>query len=203
MSDPTWPTPRRRWTRCSSTPRSGRARFLPDASTARFAGGLARRPGTTGRRLRRPGGRGGPRRRRHLHDRAVAAGPPIRRPGVDARTHCCAACCRPTSRRRRPPNELVDDAGLGWRDEQRVRFLVENLVEALSPSNLPLVNPASAKAAVDTGGLNFLRGGLQPAAGHGQRRRGYRRWWTDRRSRSAATSRPRPARWCCAPSCWS
>ena len=35
---------------------------------------------------------------------------------------------------------------LGWRDEQRVRFLVDNLVEALAPSNLPLANPASAKA---------------------------------------------------------
>jgi len=32
-------------------------------------------------------------------------------------------------------------------------------VAALSPSNLPLVNPASVKAAVDTAGLNFLRGG--------------------------------------------
>ena len=33
-----------------------------------------------------------------------------------------------------------------------MRFLVENLVEALSPSNVPLVNPASAKAAIDTAG---------------------------------------------------
>jgi polyhydroxyalkanoate synthase len=40
-----------------------------------------------------------------------------------------------------------------------VRFVMENLVAAASPSNLPLVNPASAKAAVDTAGMNFLRGG--------------------------------------------
>jgi polyhydroxyalkanoate synthase len=55
---------------------------------------------------------------------------------------------------------LIADAGLDWRDDQRVRFLAENLVAALAPSNVPLLNPASAKAAVDTGGLNFLRGGL-------------------------------------------
>jgi polyhydroxyalkanoate synthase len=55
---------------------------------------------------------------------------------------------------------LIADAGLDWRDDQRVRFLAENLVEALAPSNVPLLNPASAKAAVDTGGLNFVRGGL-------------------------------------------
>jgi polyhydroxyalkanoate synthase len=36
---------------------------------------------------------------------------------------------------------------------------VENLVAAASPSNLPLVNPASAKALIDTAGLNFVRGG--------------------------------------------
>jgi len=39
-----------------------------------------------------------------------------------------------------------------------VEFLLDNLTEALSPSNLPLVNPASAKAAIDTGGANFARG---------------------------------------------
>ena len=39
-----------------------------------------------------------------------------------------------------------------------MRFLAENLVEALSPSNVPLLNPASAKAAIDTGGLSLVRG---------------------------------------------
>ncbi len=53
---------------------------------------------------------------------------------------------------------LVVDADLDWRDDQRVRFLVENLVEALAPSNVPLLNPASAKAVIDTGGLNVVRG---------------------------------------------
>src|SRR6478735_1661088 len=42
-----------------------------------------------------------------------------------------------------------------------MRFQTENLVEAVSPSNVPLVNPASAKATVDSAGLNFVRGGAQ------------------------------------------
>src|SRR6266498_2382044 len=46
------------------------------------------------------------------------------------RTRCCAGSCRATS----PP--------------------------ALPPSNVPLLNPASAKAAIDTAGLNFVRGAL-------------------------------------------
>jgi polyhydroxyalkanoate synthase len=58
-------------------------------------------------------------------------------------------------------DELVADADLDWRDDTRMRFQTENLVEAVSPSNVPLVNPASAKAGVDSAGLNFLRGGAQ------------------------------------------
>ena len=59
-----------------------------------------------------------------------------------------------------------------------MRFLVENLVEAVAPSNVPLVNPASAKAAIDTAGMSLVRGGAQSAARPGSRRRGSRRWWT-------------------------
>jgi polyhydroxyalkanoate synthase subunit PhaC len=39
-----------------------------------------------------------------------------------------------------------------------VRFFLENVIEAAAPSNLPLVNPASAKAAIDTAGLSLVRG---------------------------------------------
>jgi len=53
---------------------------------------------------------------------------------------------------------LVDDAGLSWRSDQRIRFLAENLVQATSPSNVPFVNPASAKALIDTGGASMVRG---------------------------------------------
>ena len=133
-------------------------RFAPDASTLRLAFQLARRPRTTGRRL------GGltaelarigagtstvapSKRDRRFTDPAWAGNPLLRRM---VQGYLAAG---------QTAEQLVGDAGLGWRDEQRARFLVENLVEALAPSNLPLVNPASAKAAIDTAGLNFLRGG--------------------------------------------
>src|SRR3954468_4247083 len=53
--------------------------------------------------------------------------------------------------------DLVADADLDWRSQQRLSFLVENAVDALAPSNLP-TNPAALKAALDTGGQNFVRG---------------------------------------------
>jgi len=53
---------------------------------------------------------------------------------------------------------LIDDAGLDWRSERQVRFAAENVLDALSPSNAPLTNPAVLKAALDTGGRNFTRG---------------------------------------------
>ena len=169
----------------------GSRRFLPDASTAKLVGRLLRQPRTTGRPVGRPGRRDRQGRRGHVHDRPGHAGPPVHRPGVDGEPAAAPGGAglpgghrhrRTAGRRRRP----------GWRDEQRVRFLVENLVEALAPSNVPLVNPASAKAAIDTAGLSLVRGGLQPACGTWPARRGSRRWWTARRSRSGATSPPRP-----------
>jgi polyhydroxyalkanoate synthase subunit PhaC len=53
---------------------------------------------------------------------------------------------------------LIGDAGLDWRSERQVRFAAENVLDALSPSNAPLSNPAVLKATIDTGGRNFVRG---------------------------------------------
>jgi polyhydroxyalkanoate synthase len=133
-------------------------RFAPDASTLKLAFQLARHPRTTGRRLgglavelARIGAGSSTvapsKRDRRFTDPAWADNPLLRRMMQAYLTAGQTA------------GQLLDDAGLGWRDEQRARFLAENLVEALSPSNLPLVNPASAKAAIDTAGLNLARGG--------------------------------------------
>ena len=54
---------------------------------------------------------------------------------------------------------LVDDAALEWGDDQRIRFIVDNLVEAAAPSNNPLLNPKVLKRTLDTGGGNLLEGG--------------------------------------------
>jgi polyhydroxyalkanoate synthase subunit PhaC len=132
-------------------------RFLPDASTIRFAGRLARRPLSTGRRIgtlameyvRIGAGRSAvtpePRDRRFT-DPAWTDNPMLRR---ITQSYLAASSTL---------DGLVNDAELEWRDDQRVRFLAENLVEALSPSNIPLLNPTSAKAAIETGGMNFVRG---------------------------------------------
>ncbi|MDQ2849626.1 MAG: alpha/beta fold hydrolase [Actinomycetota bacterium] len=54
---------------------------------------------------------------------------------------------------------LVDDADLDWADDQRMRFIVDNLVEAAAPSNNPFLNPKVIKRTLDTGGGNLLAGG--------------------------------------------
>jgi len=58
-------------------------------------------------------------------------------------------------------DHLVDDAELDWRDERRMRYLVDQVTAALAPSNAPFVNPAALKAALDTGGMNYVRGAGQ------------------------------------------
>ena len=56
---------------------------------------------------------------------------------------------------------VVDDADLDWRSEQQMRFVVEMLVDALAPSNNPLLNPAALKTALETGGKSYLTGAKQ------------------------------------------
>ena len=68
-------------------------------------------------------------------------------------------------------DELLGDAGLEWADERRVRFAAENVVAALAPSNFPWSNPAVLKAALDTGGGNFVKGARQFAGDMAQRPR--------------------------------
>src|ERR1019366_1978948 len=54
--------------------------------------------------------------------------------------------------------ELLADAGLGWRDNERVKFVLTNLIAASAPSNHPLISPVAWKALIDTGGLSAVRG---------------------------------------------
>jgi polyhydroxyalkanoate synthase subunit PhaC len=53
---------------------------------------------------------------------------------------------------------VVAEAGLDEADSERVGFVLTNLVDALAPSNNPLLNPAAVKAAIDTGGGSVLTG---------------------------------------------
>ena len=53
---------------------------------------------------------------------------------------------------------LAADADLDWADTQRVGWVLENLLDAMAPSNNPVLNPAALKAVIDTGGGSVLAG---------------------------------------------
>jgi polyhydroxyalkanoate synthase len=53
---------------------------------------------------------------------------------------------------------VVAEAGLDEPDSERVNFVLTNLIDALAPSNNPLLNPAAVKAALDTGGGSAVAG---------------------------------------------
>jgi len=137
-------------------------RFAPDMSAAKLAVALARRPRATGRRIGGLAaelvriGAGTSSLAPATRDRRFADPAWIHNPLLHRTVQAYLAAGRTTE-------ELVGEATLGPRDDRRIRFGVENLIEALAPSNLPLVNPASAKAAIDSGGLNLLRGGISLA----------------------------------------
>ncbi len=132
-------------------------RFRPDASVLRLAAGLIRRPDLlTGQAVqlgaelgRIAAGRSEiaaePRDRR-FSDPAWTDNPLLRR-GVQA--YLAAG---------KSAEDLVAGAGLGWRDDTRVRFLLTNLIAAAAPSNNPLLSPAGWKAFIDTGGGSMIRG---------------------------------------------
>ncbi len=73
-------------------------------------------------------------------------------------TRSSGGSCRPTWRAAPLAESLLADADLGWRDGERVGFVVHNVVDAAAPSNNPLLSPAAWKALVDTGGLSAVRG---------------------------------------------
>ena len=72
-------------------------------------------------------------------------------------------------------DDLLAQLDLDWHTEQRIRFLAENVVEAIAPTNSPLLNPAAWKAAIDSRGANLAPGPgrwWQPVGPHP----GCRRW---------------------------
>jgi polyhydroxyalkanoate synthase subunit PhaC len=132
-------------------------RFLPGRPATRLGLGLARRPGAVARRTASLATGLG----------AVAAGrSPIAPDRRDRRFADPAWTGNPLLRRAMQAylavsaysEALVADAGLDENDAERVRFLLMNAVEALAPSNNPLLSPVAWKALIDTGGLSAVRG---------------------------------------------
>jgi poly[(R)-3-hydroxyalkanoate] polymerase subunit PhaC len=58
----------------------------------------------------------------------------------------------------RTAESLLSDAELSWEDRERMTFVLDNVLQALAPSNNPLINPVAWKALIDTGGGNVVRG---------------------------------------------
>ncbi len=133
-------------------------RFLPGMSGIRFAAGLARHPGRVVRRTAGLGvelakvGLGRSAVEPHAKDRRFSdeawAGNPLFKRTVQGYLAWGEAM-----------RGLVDDADLGWGDDQRMSFILDNLVEASAPSNNPFLNPKVIKRVLDTGGGNLVEGG--------------------------------------------
>src|SRR3954447_21584662 len=132
-------------------------RLVPPArTTLAFAKGLASRPDVVGKRARslaRELGRIGvgrsevePNKKDRRFADAAWTGNPLLRRVMQA--HIATA---------QTAAKLVDDADLGWQDDERIRFTLTNVVDALAPSNTPL-NPLLWKAVIDTGGRNAVDG---------------------------------------------
>jgi polyhydroxyalkanoate synthase len=133
-------------------------RLVPPAGTAlRFGSALARQPGTVASRageLARELARiaagnselAPAKKDKRFADPAWNGNPLLRRA---MQAHLAAA---------RTAWELIDDADLDWQDDERIRFTATNVVDALAPSNVPVLNPLSLKAAIDTGGRSAVQG---------------------------------------------
>jgi polyhydroxyalkanoate synthase len=132
-------------------------RVSPDGSGLRLAAALARRPGLLagrGRDLLAELGRIAAgtspvepsRRDRRFADPGWAGNPLLRRA---LQGYLAAASTA---------EGILADADLDAADAERAGFLLTNVIDALAPSNNPLLNPAVLKAAVDTGGGSFRAG---------------------------------------------
>ncbi len=142
----------------SDAARSPLRRFLPGMSGVRWAAGLARRPGRVAGRTRDLAtelarvGLGRSELAPHEKDRRFVEEGWAKNPLLKRVLQGYLAVGS-TAR------GLVEDAELGWGDDQRMSFIVDNLVEASAPSNNPVLNPLVLKRIIDTGGGNLVEGG--------------------------------------------
>jgi class II poly(R)-hydroxyalkanoic acid synthase len=132
-------------------------RFRPDGATVRLAVGLARRPhqvagqaaslGAELARIARGRSQVAPERRdRRFADPAWSQNPLLKRA---MQAYLASG---------RSAENVLAVADLDWRDAERLRFVLMNLIAAASPSNNPLLSPAAIKSLVDSGGLSAARG---------------------------------------------
>jgi polyhydroxyalkanoate synthase subunit PhaC len=133
------------------------SRMAPDRSWSRFGWNLSRQPGVVAQRVESLG--------RELA--SITRGTSDRIPAkADKRFSDPAWQGNPLMKRSMQAylaaNETVDklfsDADLDWRDAERLRFVLNVVMEGIAPSNNPVISPLGWKAVVDTGGLSVVRG---------------------------------------------
>jgi poly[(R)-3-hydroxyalkanoate] polymerase subunit PhaC len=132
-------------------------RFRPDSSIVRYAARLGSRPGAVTRRASKLAtdlvgiavgkSKIAPERRdRRFAHPAWSKNPLLKR---TVQTYLAIG---------RTAEALLGDADLDWRDNERMQFVLTNLIAASAPSNNPLINPVAWKAFIDTRGMNYVRG---------------------------------------------
>jgi polyhydroxyalkanoate synthase subunit PhaC len=140
-----------RATRCFAS------RIMPNRTWARLGGNLGKQPGTVVNR--------GVQLTRELG--SIAAGKSDRAPArSDKRFSDATWQQNPLLHRTMQAylaasdtgDQLFADAHLDWRDEEKMRFVLDNFVDGLAPTNNPLISPLGWKALIDTGGLSAVRG---------------------------------------------
>jgi polyhydroxyalkanoate synthase len=134
-----------------------RSTFLAPAPAAKAAFRLARRPDRVARRLIGLA----------TEVAATAAGASQRVPSPKDRRFADSAWQQSWLFRRiaqaylaavATAEDLISDAELGWADDEQLRFAVENIADALAPTNFPWSNPTALKATIDYGGANLVKG---------------------------------------------
>jgi polyhydroxyalkanoate synthase subunit PhaC len=134
-----------------------RSTFFAPAPTAKAALSLARRPGRVARRL---GGL-------TAEVAATVAGVSPRAPNPKDRRFADPAWQHSWLFKRiaqaylaalATADDLISDAELDWAADEELRFAVENIADALAPTNFPWSNPTALKVTIDYGGANLLAG---------------------------------------------
>jgi polyhydroxyalkanoate synthase len=134
------------------------ARIVQPAAAVKLAGGLARHPGRVTRRV---GGLGSELARIAVGSSDVAPAKGDRRFGDRGwqESWLFSRLMQSYLALEGAADGLVDDASLDARTDRRARFMVENLLDAVAPTNFPLTNPAVLKETIDRGGGNLVKGG--------------------------------------------
>lgn len=132
-------------------------RFLPGWSGLRLAGSLLADPARTARQT---AGYAGDLTRIAMGRSDLAPGKRDRRFADEAwsRNPVLHRLMQAYLRTGAAARTAVSEADLPWRDHERMTFVVDNLVEAAAPSNVPALNPLTWKAIRETKGRSVLAG---------------------------------------------